>query len=73
VPAGPVYGFNRPKAKVSEGIIKNWWRQGMTGGAKTHFEGSQTDCAPDLKKVSVPTLVVHGVTTRLFHTLTQVG
>jgi hypothetical protein len=45
----------------------------MTGGAKTHFEGSQTDCAPDLKKVSVPTLVVHGVTTRLFHTLTQVG
>ena len=64
VPAGPFYGFNRPGAKVSEGIIQNWWRQGMMGGAKAHYDGivafSQTDFTPDLKKVSVPTLVIHG-------------
>ena len=64
VPAGPFYGFNRPGAKVSEGIIRNWWRQGMMGGAKAHYDGivafSQTDFTPDLKKVSVPTLVMHG-------------
>jgi non-heme chloroperoxidase len=64
VPAGPFYGFNRPGAKVSEGIIQNWWRQGMMGGAKAHYDGivafSQTDFTPDLKKVSVPTLVMHG-------------
>jgi len=64
VPAGPFYGFNRPGAKVSEGIIQNWWRQGMMGGAKAHYDGvvafSQTDFTPDLKKVSVPTLVLHG-------------
>ena len=64
VPAGPFYGFNRPRAKVSEGIIQNWWRQGMMGGAKAHYDGivafSQTDFTPDLKKVSVPTLVMHG-------------
>jgi non-heme chloroperoxidase len=63
VPAGPFYGFNRPGAKVSEGIIQNWWRQGMMGGAKAHYDGvvafSQTDFTPDLKKVSVPTLVMH--------------
>ena len=64
VPAGPFYGFNRPGAKVSEGIIQNWWRQGMMGGAKAHYDGivafSQTDFTPDLKKVSVPPLVMHG-------------
>jgi len=64
VPAGPFHGFNRPGAKVSEGIIQNWWRQGMMGGAKAHYDGvvafSQTDFTPDLKKVSVPTLVLHG-------------
>jgi non-heme chloroperoxidase len=64
VPAGPFYGFNRPGAKVSEGVIQNWWRQGMMGGAKAHYDGivafSQTDFTPDLKKVSLPVLVMHG-------------
>jgi non-heme chloroperoxidase len=64
LPAGPFYGFNRPGAKVSEGIIQNWWRQGMTGGAKAHYDGvvafSQTDFTADLKKISVPVLVMHG-------------
>ncbi len=62
--AGPFYGFNRPGAKVSEGVIQNWWRQGMMGGAKAHYDGivafSQTDFTPDLKKITVPTLVMHG-------------
>jgi non-heme chloroperoxidase len=64
LPAGPFYGFNRPGAKVSEGIIQNWWRQGMMGGAKAHYDGivafSQTDFTPDLRKISLPTLVMHG-------------
>ncbi len=64
LPAGPFYGFNRPGAKVSEGIIQNWWRQGMMGGAKAHYDGivafSQTDFTQDLKKITVPTLVMHG-------------
>ena len=64
VPAGPFYGFNRPDAKVHEGVIQNWWRQGMMGGAKAHYDGivafSQTDFTPDLKKMTVPTLVMHG-------------
>jgi non-heme chloroperoxidase len=62
--AGPFYGYNRPGAKASEGIIDNWWRQGMTGGSKAHYDGivafSQTDFTADLKKISVPTLVMHG-------------
>jgi non-heme chloroperoxidase len=62
--AGPFYGFNRAGAKTSEGVIQNWWRQGMMGGAKAHYDGivafSQTDFTPDLKKISVPTLVMHG-------------
>ena len=62
--SGPFYGFNRPGAKVSEGIIHNWWRQGMMGSAKAHYDGivafSQTDFTPDLKKITVPTLVMHG-------------
>src|SRR5471032_1902808 len=64
LPAGPFYGYNRPGAKVSEGVISNWWRQGMAGGAKAHYDGvvafSQTDFTADLKKISVPTLVMHG-------------
>jgi len=63
VPAGPFYGFNRPGAKVSEGVIDNWWRQGMMGGAKAHYDGivafSQTDFTEDLKKITVPVLVMH--------------
>ncbi len=64
VPAGPFYGYNRPGAKPSEGIIQNWWRQGMMGGAKAHYDGivafSQTDFTDDLKKITVPVLVMHG-------------
>lgn len=64
VPAGPFYGFNRPNAKVSEPVIHNWWRQGMMGSAKAHYDGivafSQTDFTEDLKKISVPVLVMHG-------------
>jgi non-heme chloroperoxidase len=62
--AGPFYGFNRPGAKPSEAIIENWWRQGMMGGAKAHYDGiiafSQTDFTEDLKKINVPVLVMHG-------------
>jgi non-heme chloroperoxidase len=62
--SGPFYGFNRPGAKVSQGIIQNWWRQGMMGGAKAHFDGikafSETDFTSDLKVIDVPTLVMHG-------------
>jgi non-heme chloroperoxidase len=64
VPAGPFYGYNRPAAKASEAIIQNWWRQGMMGGAKAHYDGivafSQTDFTADLKKITVPVLVMHG-------------
>jgi non-heme chloroperoxidase len=63
VPAGPFYGFNRPGAKVSQGAIDNWWRQGMMGGAKAHYECikvfSETDHTEDLKKITVPVLVQH--------------
>ena len=62
--AGPFYGYNRPGAKSSEAIIQNWWRQGMMGGAKAHYDGivafSQTDFTEDLKKIAVPVLVMHG-------------
>jgi len=62
--AGPFYGFNRPGAKVVEADIRNWWRQGMMGGAKAHYDGvvafSQTDFTEDLKKIQVPVLVMHG-------------
>ena len=61
--AGPFYGFNRPQGKSSEAVIQNWWRQGMMGGAKAHYDGivafSQTDFTEDLKKISVPVLVMH--------------
>jgi non-heme chloroperoxidase len=62
--SGPFYGFNRPGAKVSQGVIDNWWRQGMMGGANAHYEGikafSETDFTDDLKAIAVPTLVLHG-------------
>jgi len=64
VPAGPFYGYNRPGAKPSQAVIWNWWRQGMMGGAKAHYDGvvafSQTDFTEDLKKITVPVLVMHG-------------
>lgn len=64
VPAGPFYGFNRPGASVHEGVIQNWWRQGMMGGAKAHHEGirafSETDQTEDLKAIGVAALVLHG-------------
>lgn len=64
VASGPFYGFNRPGAQVSQGVIQNWWRQGMMGSAKAHYEGikafSETDFTDDLKAIDVPTLVMHG-------------
>ncbi|WP_205686856.1 alpha/beta fold hydrolase [Caulobacter flavus] len=64
VPAGPFYGYNRPGAKVDQGVIWNWWRQGMTGSVKAHYDCikafSETDFTDDLKKVDVPVLVMHG-------------
>ena len=64
VPTGPFYGFNRPGATVYQGVIDNWWRQGMMGSAKAHYEGikafSETDQTEDLRAITVPTLVLHG-------------
>lgn len=64
VASGPFYGFNRPDAKVYPGTIQNWWRQGMIGGAKAHYDCiavfSETDFTADLKAITVPTLVMHG-------------
>ena len=64
VPSGPFYGFNRDGAQVSQGVIDNWWRQGMQGGAKAHYDCikafSETDFTEDLKAITVPTLVLHG-------------
>jgi non-heme chloroperoxidase len=64
VPAGPFYGFNRPNAKVSQGLIDNWWRQGMMGGAKAQYDCikafSETDFTEDLKSITVPVLIMHG-------------
>jgi non-heme chloroperoxidase len=64
LPSGPFYGFNRPGVESSEAIIENWWRQGMMGGAKAGYDGivafSQTDFTEDLKKITVPVLVMHG-------------
>jgi non-heme chloroperoxidase len=63
VPTGPFYGFNRPGAKVSEGLIRNWWRQGMMGSAKAGYECikafSETDFTEDLIAIEVPVLVIH--------------
>ena len=64
VASGPFYGFNRPGANVSQGVIENWWRQGMMGAANAHHDGikafSETDFTEDLKVIEVPTLVMHG-------------
>lgn len=64
VPSGPFFGFNRPDAKVSQGMIDNWWRQGMMGGAKAHYDCikafSETDFTEDLKAIDVPVLIMHG-------------
>jgi non-heme chloroperoxidase len=64
VPTGPFYGFNRSGAKTSQGVIQNWWRQGMMGSALAHYEGikafSETDQTDDLKAIRVPTLVMQG-------------
>lgn len=64
VPSGPFYGFNRDGAEVSQGLIDNWWRQGMAGGAKAQYDCiaafSETDFTEDLKAISVPVLVMHG-------------
>jgi len=64
VPSGPFYGYNRPGSKPSQGVIENWWRQGMMGGAKAHYDGikafSETDFTEDLKACDAPTLVMHG-------------
>ena len=63
LPEGPFYGFNRPGVKSVEATIANWWRQGMMGGAKAHYDGivafSQTDFTEDLKKITIPVLVIH--------------
>lgn len=62
--SGPFYGFNRPGAKPIPGVIQNWWRQSMMGSAKAHYDGikafSETDFTDDLKKITVPVLVMHG-------------
>ena len=64
VPEGPFYGYNRPGAKPMQGVIDNWWRQGMMGAINAHYECikafSETDFTEDLKKIEVPTLVMHG-------------
>lgn len=64
VPSGPFYGFNRAGAKISQGLINNWWRQGMAGGAKAHYDCikafSETDFTEDLKAITLPVLVLHG-------------
>src|SRR4030095_10440647 len=63
IPTGPFYGFNRPGAKVSQGLIDNWWRQGMMGSVKAGYECikafSETDFTEDLKAIDVPVLVIH--------------
>jgi non-heme chloroperoxidase len=64
IPSGPFYGFNRPGAQPIEGLIRNWWRQGMMGGIKGHYECikvfSETDFTDDLQRIDVPVLVLHG-------------
>jgi len=64
VASGPFYGFNREGAKVSQGVIDNWWRQGMMGSAKAHYDGikafSETDQTEDLSAITVPVLVTQG-------------
>ncbi|MDP3736516.1 MAG: alpha/beta hydrolase [Hyphomonadaceae bacterium] len=64
VPSGPFYGFNRPGAKISEGVKLHWWEQGMMGSIKSHYDCikafSETDFTEDLKKITIPVLIMHG-------------
>jgi len=64
IASGPFYSYNRPGAQISQGVIQNWWRQGMMGGAKAHYDSikafSETDFTEELKIIDVPTLVMHG-------------
>ncbi|NNG22002.1 alpha/beta fold hydrolase [Telluria aromaticivorans] len=64
IPSGPFFGFNRPGAKVSQGLIQSWWMQGMMGGHKNTYDSikafSETDFREDLKKFAIPTLIIHG-------------
>lgn len=64
IPSGPFYGFNRPGARVSQGLIQSWWLQGMLGGHKNTYDSikafSETDFTEDLKKFTIPTLIIHG-------------
>lgn len=64
VASGPFYGYNRPNAIASQAVIQNWWRQGMMGGAKAHYDGirafSETNFTEDLQRIEVSTLVMHG-------------
>ncbi len=64
VPSGPFYGFNRPGAQISQGVIRNFWRQGMMGGIRAHYDCvkafSETDFTDDLRAIQVPVLVLHG-------------
>ena len=64
VPSGPFYGFNRPGAKLLPGVVDNWWRQGMAGGIKAHYDCvkafSETDFTEDLENIEAPTFVMHG-------------
>src|SRR5262249_13740505 len=64
LPSGPFYGFNRPGARVSQGVSDNWWRQGMMGGAKAHYDCikafSETDFTEDLASIKAPVLILHG-------------
>ena len=64
VPSGPFYGYNRPGAQPSEGVVRNWWRQGMMGATIAHYECikafSETDFTEDLKAIDVPVLIMHG-------------
>lgn len=64
IPSGPFYGFNREGAEISQGLIDNWWRQGMAGGAKAHYDCigafSETDFTEDLETIAAPVLFLHG-------------
>ena len=64
IPSGPFYGYNKLLHKSSEPVILNWWRQGMMGSAKAHYDGivafSQTDFSADLRGITTPVLVIHG-------------
>jgi non-heme chloroperoxidase len=73
----PFYGYNRPGAKISEGVRERWWLQGMLGGVKPHYDCikafSETDFTEDLKKFDVPTLVLHGDDDQIVPMPTTIG